>query len=352
MDKQYKELLETLLVKGYWYDDPNRVGTKRLQINDYKITHNFEEGFPVLTTKKTYYKGAFGELLSFLRGETNLKNLHNNGVKFWDKDGYNYYRKLCKDNNWIPLSFEDYIKAVEENGLYGNNIVLKLGLGKLGKIYPYQMRKWNGQIDQIKNLIKTLQENPVATKKTVTMWNPSDLKDSALSPCHWSFECLVTPLSESYEGVLFDLGSNEPKQTIWKSPKYGLIIKWHQHSVDCFLGLPLNIIYYSLLCYILCELCNLKPLGIIGDLSNVHLYDNAVEGAKEQLKREEYKLPTFKFSEKAKILFKKYKGSEPKDYGYYDNLDNVLSALTVDDFIIENYESHPTIKVEMLPYKK
>jgi thymidylate synthase len=351
MDKQYKELLHTILNKGYWYDDPNRKETKRLQINDYKLTHNFEDGFPITTSKKTYYKGAFGELLVFLRGENNLKVLHNNGVKFWNKDAHNYYIKLCNDNQTSPVDSGQFLKFTEQGNV--RDYFDGYRFGDLGKIYPYQMRKWNDSLDQIQSLVNTLRTTPLATKKTVTMWNPSDLQDCCLSPCHWSFEALVTPLKESYEGHIVDFGKEvfSEKTKVWRSPKYGLTIKWHQHSTDVFLGLPLNITYYSGLCYLLAELLNMKPLGVIGDLSNVHLYDNAIEGAKKQLEQKSYSLPTFEFSIKAKRLLKKYKGVVHTESEYYRELDKVLLELSVEDFIVENYECSEVIKVEMLAYK-
>lgn len=328
IDKEYKKLLRTILQEGYWYNDPNRNGVKRLQLNDYKLVHNFEDGFPILTSKQTYYKGAFGELLCFLRGNNNLKYLYKNGVRFWDKDGYNYYKKLALKNNVEPVSLEEFLKFSSKGDT--KDYFPNYTFGDLGKIYPHQLRNWNGHIDQIKDLVKTLKENPLSTKKTVTMWNPSDLDSCALSPCHWSFEALVTKLEAGY----------------------GLTIKWHQHSVDSFLGLPLNIIYYSSLCYMLAELVEMKPLGIIGDLSNVHLYDNAIDGAKKQLKQKSFTAPNFNFSPKANILFNKFKGEKGFiDYGYYNELDNVLNSLSVEDFEINNYESSRPIKVEMLEYR-
>jgi thymidylate synthase len=318
MDKQYKQLLRTILGSGYYYNDPNRIGTRRLQINDYRLSHSFSEGFPILTSKETYFKGAFSELLVFLRGESDVRDLWRNGVKFWNKDWQNYQKLSDLEATHLKLKFLQKTNDASDNSY------------SLGKIYPYQMRKWNGQIDQIKNLVATLKSNPMATKKTVTMWNPSDLNNSCLSPCHWSWECLISPLEDGY----------------------GLTIKWHQHSTDVFLGLPLNIAYYSGLCYLLAELTNMKPLGIIGDLSNVHLYDNAIEAARKQLKQKSYPLPTFKFSTKAKVYFNKWRGVEGfKDYGYYDDLDNVLSVLNAEDFVVEDYKSSKAIKVEMLAYK-
>ena len=174
IDESYHKLLQHILDNGFKYEDPNRKGIYRYQVPSYTIKHDFTDGFPAITTKKLYWKGAVGELLTFLKSSTELKDLKANGVNFWDKDAYNYYLKRTgyPKNDKSLNSFKEGINVF-------NNIA-----GDLGKIYPYQMRSFGeNNIDQLNDLINGLKTNPMGTKKTVTMWNPSD---SGKQTCYFS----------------------------------------------------------------------------------------------------------------------------------------------------------------------
>lgn len=311
IDYKYHDLLEEILEQGYIYEDPNRKGVKRIQINSHTLKHDFAWGFPLLTTKKVHYPSAIGEFLTFINGDNSLKGLKKRGVNFWDKDAYRKYKEDY-DEEMYKCKLLDPRQFTEK--------ALKDGYS-LGKIYPYQMRSWNGEVDQLHDLIHTLRNNPMATKKTVTMWNPSDKDDMCLTPCHYMFEALVEPL---------DKGG------------YGLTIKWSQHSCDVFLGIPFNIVYYSLMCYTLAAASGMEPLGIEGSLTNVHIYENHLEAVKEQLKRDvdKYTSPRMYMSEFSKDLLHRMKDL------------NSLDLLSKDDFKIEHYESYPAIKAEMLTYSK
>lgn len=331
INKTYQQLLKDILSKGFMYDDPNRKGVKRKQIADYRIRHDLsKDGLPLISLRKIHYDGAIGEFVSFMNGKTNLVDLLKNKVNFWFKDGYNYYKRNTKK----PVTFDAFVNMIKE----GNREV-----GDLGKIYPHQMRNWNESFDQIENLISTLQTNPMATKKTVTMWNPSDEPETSLTPCHWSFETLteVLPISEReayiknldkdlYDSYLNDFKYKDRDKALddMNVPKYGLNIKWHQHSVDVFLGLPTNLVYYSLMCVYLSCKANMIPKAVIGDLSNVHLYDNAIKASYELLKRDPDAHP---------VANLKYKEAE---------------KLSIKDFTIEGYTHDEAIKVEMLAYSK
>lgn len=353
IDKTYHSLLEEILSNGFKYEDPNRKGVHRIQIPSYTIKHDFKDGFPAITTKKLYWKGVVGELLTFLRGSTELKDLHDNQVKFWDKDAFNYYLK--RNPKGTKENFEKGIREL-------NHIA-----GDLGKIYPYQMRAFGeNNIDQIKDLIYTLKTNPLATKKTVTMWNPSDSGEQCLTPCHWSFEILVEPLSISQRNDLFvsihnctydDIKIHTGNSTTLRIdqylhdmgvPKYQFTLKWHQHSVDTFLGLPMNISYYALLAHIIGKLTNMIPKGIIGDLSNVHIYEPHLDAVKEQLSRDVNKYDNCELlinSEINNILSGNIKGKNI-------DLNTILNNIGIFDFYLDNYKSYPSIKVEMLAYNK
>jgi len=259
INKKYVELLQEIYYRGFTYEDPNRKGVKRKQIPFYRFEHNFEEdGYPIIGVKQTYPKMAFNEMLAFMRGYTHLKELESLGVTFWRKDAYNFYLRKCDKNNVEHrLSFE---KFLEESMFY--TYVPEIPdyvFGNLGKIYSYQIRNWDGKVDQLNEVLERIKNNSKVTKNIVNMWNPSDMKDCALSPCHRSFEFIV-------EGD-------------------GLYVQWEQGSVDTFLGLPMNILYYSDVCYIFAHYLGLKPKGIIGNLSNVHLYDNSFDAVEKVLNK-------------------------------------------------------------------
>ena len=332
IDESYHNLLNNILEDGFKYEDPNRKGINRIQIPSYTIKHDFENGFPAITTKKLYWKGVVGELIWFLRGDTNIKYLVDNGINIWNKDAANYYLK----HN--PRGTE---KGFKEGINERNHIA-----GDLGRVYGAQWRNWadekgigyiHSTIDQISNLIKGLKENPMGTRHIVTAWNPAELNDMALPPCHWSFEILVEPI---YENKRYNDASNLGL----KKPEYKFTLKWHQRSVDTFLGLPFNIASYALLAHIIGKLTNMKPKGIIGDLSNVHIYEPHLDAVKEQLSRNinehgECELHTVNNS----IL-----NINPKE----ENLDELFRLLMIQDFELKNYNSHSRIPAEMLAYNK
>lgn len=348
IDQKYQDLLLTILSSGYKYEDPNREGVIRTQIDSYTIDHKFEYGFPALTTKELAFDAAIGELLAFLSGSTDIRTLWAKGVNFWDKDFMNFHEYSPEDLNKIKSDH----KA-------GKN--LEDSKYDLGKIYPHQLRHWNGNVDQIQVVLDTLVNNPMATKKTVTMWNPSDLKSSCLSPCHFLVQFLVRPLEVWERSLLFkeidyDSWYNMAKPSsivdIMNSksvPKYGLTIKFHMHSVDTFLGLPINLAYYGTMCEVFAKLSNMKPVGIIADLSNVHLYDNQIEVAKAQLARNPNKYPEVKLSisTKADYFINVCGGT-----GEGTNLNNTLNSLRVEDFSLEGYSSYPPLRVPMLTYSR
>jgi thymidylate synthase len=299
---------------GYRYEDPNRKGVFRREIASYTFEHEFRNGFPAITTKKLYWKGIVGELLWFLEGDTNIKYLQDNNIHIWDKDAENYN--------------ED---------------------GDLGRVYGAQWRNWSEEgwddsivgIDQISNLINGLKNNPMGTKHIVTAWNPAELDDMALPPCHWSFEILVEPTEEYQRGTSFSGGiidfSKEPSFTkTWEKPKYQFTLKWHQRSVDTFLGLPFNIASYALLAQMIGNATNMIPKGIIGDLSNVHIYEPHLEQVKKQLQNDELKYE----SHATKLIMPEITTVD----GY--------SKYNLEDFKLEGYESYPAIPAEMLAYNK
>lgn len=353
IDKKYHSILKECLKKGFRYEDPNRKGVHRIQIPDYTFKWDFKDGFPAITTKKLYWKGIVGELLWFLRGDTNIKYLVDNNINIWNKDAYNFFKKAQEYCDIEDLSMSEFIKKVGEYTTYSDYPEI----GDLGRVYGHQLRNFVGAdssgystaaVDQISDLIETLRNNPMATKKTITMWNPLDKNECALTPCHWSFEILVEPFSlkeqQKYaKKHLAEFISGEE----FKLPEYQFTLKWHQHSVDTFLGLPFNIASYALLAHIIGKLTNMIPKGLTGDLSNVHIYEPHLDAVNTQLKRS-----VNMFNSECELLIKnRPEYHRIQEYGLGScSFDNLMSNLKISDFNLTEHTEQAAIKAEMIPY--
>jgi len=363
IDKKYHDLLLDILQHGFKYKDPNRKDTIRTQIQSYTLVHNFEDGFPAITTKKLAWKSVVGELLWFLRGSKDIRELWKDNIYIWDKDWLNYTDWFIKDNYGTK---EELLSGKCKDYIY-----------ELGPIYGTQWRNFTGRVDiklkdsaiihnseriydetiynyvdQISNLIKGLKETPMGTRHIVTAWNPAELDDMALPPCHWSFEILVRPLSPI---EIVDIAKKEDKwvdiipenKTLHEVQKnfknYAFTLKWHQRSVDTFLGLPFNIASYALLAHIIGKMTNMIPEGIIGDLSNVHIYDNHINAVKKQLNRD-----VNKYNNCELLIDPKAE----KDFKFKKTIDLALDNIDIWQFQLKNYNNYPSIKAEMLAYNK
>lgn len=338
IDENYHQLLNTILEAGYKYSDPNREGVKRLEIPSYTFRHEFKDGFPAITTKKLHYKNVVTELLWFLKGDTNIKYLIDNGCNIWNKDGYKFYEKsyINYPLEKNKMSFEQWLDKQKKG--YSKHS------GDLGKIYGYQWRNFNG-IDQIADLIRGLKNRPLGTEHIVSAWNPGDQPEMALPPCHYGFQIVVRPLNFNEKLDLFKdkkplENSKEFKRTFTGEniPKYGFELHWHQRSVDTFLGLPYNIASYATLALILEKITGYKALAIQGDLKKVHLYDNSLESVKEQLSRDPNKYNKCELNINNEII---------ASFKEYENIDITLFDTKPIYFQLENYKSYPAINVEM-----
>ena len=299
LDKQYLSLLDDILVNGTSKDD--RTGTGTYSVFGRQIRHNMKDGFPLLTTKKMAWKTMITELLWFLCGDTHIKFLVDNNCHIWDGDAYKAYRKSVQEH-WEKggdvAEMETFIDDIKK---YGND-----EWGELGPVYGKQWRDWHGN-DQIKDLIKSIKENPDSRRHMVNAWNVADLGKMVLPPCHYGFQCYV------------------------RDGKY-LSLMWNQRSVDTFLGLPFNIASYGLLLMMIAKECDLIPDELIGNLGDVHLYKNHVEQAIEQTKREPYPLPDVKLM--SNINFKAA-------------LNGTLDEIQWEDFYLLGYQSHARIKAPL-----
>ena len=294
--KQYLDLLSTILEEGVVRGDRTGTGTKG--VFGYQMRFNLAEGFPLLTTKKVFLKGVIHELLWFLRGDTNIKYLVDNGVHIWDSDAFRYYNELCVKHGVLPVDLDTFLAAAGvESPIEGYRF------GDLNHVYGYQWRSWpkgNGEvIDQIARVIETLKTNPTSRRMIVSAWNVADVEDMALPPCHTMFQFFVA------DGKLS--------------------CQLYQRSADTFLGVPFNIASYALLTMMIAKECGLELGDFVHTLGDAHLYLNHLEQANEQLSREPRRLPRMVLNPDVKSIF---------DYRY-------------EDFTLEGYDPHPAIKAPL-----
>jgi thymidylate synthase len=313
-DYHYRQVLKDIYWKGFVYEDPNRKGVERKQIAKATLSCNPHEGFPALTTKQVYFKGAVAELLFFMSGSTDIRNLWKMDVRFWDKDWARYHKFTDETikylyNAWEYSEIDDRMNRLPDS------------LYDMGKVYPYQWRKANG-VDQLYNLVFNMVTNPMSTSLIVNSWNAGDLVDMCLPPCHYSFQVMCQPVGK----------------------RYVFRIIWDQRSTDFFLGTPVNMMFYTLLGHVLEALTGYKCIEVSGELKNVHIYDNQMDVVKEQLDR-----PVDTYGESKLVLDKsKFKIFIQNPTSL--NFDYVIKSLSLSDFKLEGYASYPKLKVEMLSY--
>ena len=227
--KQYLDLLDKICREGVVRDDRTGTGTKG--IFGYQMRFDLSEGFPLLTTKRVFLKGVIYELLWFLKGDTNIKYLVDNGVHIWDSDAYRYYNELCVKHGVLPVDMDTFLGA-----LGVDSPIDGYKFGDLNHVYGYQWRSWpkaNGEsIDQIKDVINTIKNNPSSRRMIVSAWNVADVGSMALPPCHTMFQFFVA------EGKLS--------------------CQLYQRSGDVFLGVPFNIASYALMTMMIAKACGLQ----------------------------------------------------------------------------------------------
>ena len=331
LDFDYQSLLHDIMSNGV--EKETRNGTT-ISVFGRQIRHNMSDGFPLLTTKKMAWKQIVIELLWFLRGDTNIKYLHTPHTdvdcNIWDGDAYKNYCKHFMDeyleknelgesyrNSLRPYPIEEFINKIKTDNEFAKK------WGELGPIYGAQWRNWlnipgaenKGGKDQIANLISELKTNPDSRRLMVSAWNVGELDQMVLPPCHYGFQVYTREQN---------------------GQRY-LSLMWNQRSVDTFLGLPFNIASYGLLLYILAEMTNMVPDELIGNLGDVHLYKNHTMQAIQQISRKPYSLPNLRINTE----FWNPENILGDDYG------SIIEGLEMNDFQIEGYQSHPTIKAPL-----
>jgi thymidylate synthase len=381
IDRQYKELLEYILHFGV--EKADRTGTGTKSIFGWQIRHNMKEGFPLLTTKKMAWKTMATELLWFLRGDTNIKFLLDYDCNIWNGDAYKRYKSTNPDNlrnyemfetvdeltkTYTYFTQEEFINKIKTNDEFAKK------WAELGPIYGKQWRSWTKswweeselsiasggvqggtyykpkQIDQIANLISELKTNPDSRRLMVSAWNVSDLDQMVLPPCHYGFQVYTRKLSlkERYSIAKYDwppdglhnVAINRLEQR--NIPRRAISLMWNQRSVDTFLGLPFNIASYALLLEIIAKEVGMIPDELIGNLGDVHLYNNHIEQAKEQITRTPYELPKVRITEK-----NWYMHEAVKQHLGEKTFDDKILSYRPDCFELIDYQSHPKIKAPL-----
>lgn len=365
LDKNYQELLKDIINNGVKKED--RTGTGTISVFSREIRHKMSDGFPLLTTKQMGWKQITTELIWFLRGDTNIKYLVDNGNNIWVGDAYKKYYN--HKDTFGPMTREQFIEEIKTNEQFAKK------WGKLGPVYGKQWRKWGnstldnvitGQtsiirpgIDQIANLIDDLKKNPDSRRLMVNAWNVEEIGQMTLPPCHYGFQLYTRMLTweervallDVTEGPWGDIAAISVEMDKQNLPKRAVSLKWDQRSVDTFLGLPFNIASYGLLLEIIAKIVNMVPDELIGHLGDTHLYSNHIEQAEEQIANEPYNLPTIKFSDRFLTNINKYNGTYDskygQDFGYLHQLDSLIYNFDYTDFRIDNYQSHGRIKADL-----
>jgi len=307
-DDPYLDILKALLTEGIRKGDRTKTGMREI-FGAPQMVFDLNTGkFPLLTTKKMFTKGILVELLWFLRGDTNIKFLHDHDVHIWDE--------------WA-----------DENG-------------DLGPVYGAQWRSWSTApddgnnndvppvIDQIADLIEEIKTKPDSRRMMVTAWNPSEIPNMRLPPCHCMFQTNSQPMSHErraqwatsqgwYDPSSLNSDTSKASLDAWGAPTRELHLKLYQRSADWFLGVPFNMASYAMLTMMLAKLCGMAPGRFIHTFGSAHLYENHLEQAKMQLERTPFAAPTMK------IL--------PNEVSSID-------GFRLEDFALEGYEHHPAIK--------
>ena len=307
LDSDYLNLLSDILSNGV--DKEDRTGTGTISIFGHQFVHSMSDGFPLLTTKKMAIKTMMTELKWFLKGDTNIKYLVDNGCNIWNGDAFKNYINNTNEfkGNW-PDTMEEYIERIKTDNAFARK------WGELGPIYGKQWRSWGeyeagyteSQIDQIKNLIEQIKTNPDSRRLMVSAWNVGELDEMVLPPCHYGFQ-VYTRLLNLDERISIHNKNSDPitrssdyfheHMDAYGIPRRVISLMWNQRSCDTFLGLPFNISSYATLLLLLAHEVDMYPGALIGNLGDVHLYQNHVDQAYEQLTRKPYpNLPKIKLS--------------------------------------------------------
>lgn len=286
--KQYLDMCRYILEHGE--DRPDRTGTGTHSVFGYQTRYDLREGFPLLTTKKMYLRPIAEELLWFIKGDTNIKYLVDRNVKIWNEWPYEDFKK-SEDFNGETL--EEFVEKIKNDDEFAKKH------GNLGPVYGAQWRNFNNEgTDQLMKLIDSLKNNPFSRRHIISAWNPSQVDEMALPPCHTLMQFYVS------------------------SDKKYLSCQLYQRSADTFLGVPFNIASYALLTCMLAQVCGYEPKEFIHTIGDAHIYKDHFDVVKTQIEREPLPLPHL-------VLNK--------------DIDNLFD-FKIEDIKLEGYQSHGPLK--------
>lgn len=286
--KQYLELMRYVMDHGEFRDDRTGTGTKG--VFGYQMRFNLQEGFPLLTTKKVHFASVAKELLWFISGNTNIKWLVDNNVRIWNEWPYDIY---TKSSEYQGETLEEFVEKVRNDQSFAGKH------GNLGPVYGKQWRDFNG-VDQLADVIKQIKTNPMSRRIILSAWNPAEIRDMALPPCHAFLQFYV-----STDGKLS--------------------LQLYQRSADIFLGVPFNIASYALMVHMIAHVCGLEVGDFVHTLGDAHIYRDHFEVCETQLAREPKELP--------KLII----------HGIHDSIED----FKYEDFELVGYEPHPLIKAKV-----
>jgi len=267
----------------------DRTNTGIISTFGYQMRFDLQKGFPLITTKNVHFKSVLHELLWFIKGDTNIQYLVKNGVRIWNEWPYEIFKK---SDDYRGETMKEFIEMIASDDDFAKKY------GDLGPVYGKQWRDFSG-VDQLKNVIVSLKNNPNSRRHLVVSWNPGEIKDMALPPCHMMYQ--------------FYVADNK------------LSLQLYQRSADVFLGVPFNIASYSLLLQMVAKVTGYVAHEFVHTLGDTHIYQNHLEQVNKQLKREPYDLPK---------LIIKGEHTSIEDFKY-------------EDFEVVNYKHHPHIKAKV-----
>ena len=356
LDKQYLELLGYVLEHGHSSDD--RTGTGTIKSFGHTIKHNMQDGFPILTSKKVFTKGIIYELLWFLSGDRNMKLMVDNGVNIWVGDAYKAFmiKSGFKETElgWVGkmgglnqdvsgwLTKEEFINKIKTDDEFSKK------WGDLGRVYGVQWRKWKKHtennieyIDQVQNILDKLKTNPDDRRMIVTAWNPGEIDDQLLPPCHNMWQVFTRKLSTverhkiaykdklpgAYRVTTNGLDFNEMDERLdeLNIPKRAISLSFNMRSVDIPLGMPFDITSYGFLLSMIAQQVNMLPENLICNFGDTHIYKNQIESVKEQIQRKTHKLPQLQLNKKESLFDYKYDDFKLIDYVSEDKIFYPLS---------------------------
>jgi thymidylate synthase len=287
--KQYHALLNEILEKGT--DRLDRTSTGTRSIFGYQMRFDLSEGFPLLTTKKVHFKSVVHELLWFITGSTNIRPLVLNNVRIWNEWPY---ERFIKSDDYNNESLDEYVERIKDDQTFADKH------GNLGPVYGKQWRDFNG-IDQLKLLIEGIRHNPFSRRHIISAWNPAELENMALPPCHMMMQFYVS------------------------SDRKRLSCQLYQRSADVFLGVPFNIASYALFTHLIAQVCDLEAGEFVHTFGDVHIYNDHMEQVRLQLSREPLPLARLRLNPMIKDI---------EDFRY-------------EDIELLDYQSHPAIKAKV-----